>query len=356
MASAEYYDTSGAPSTGSAASSSTMRAEFSLIESGFAKLPDLSGNANKAVVINSGGTGMTVTVGALALAAAFTLSGAFATTLTVTAETNVTLPTTGTLATRAGTETLTNKTITAPVLSGTATGTYTLGGTPTINSPTLVTPALGTPASGVLTNCTGTAAGLTAGNVTTNANLTGHVTSTGNAAVLGSFTLAQLNSAISDADLGITLSTEQATTSGASIDFTGIPSWVKRITIHFVDVSTNGASKPLIQIGDSGGIETTLYSSTGALLTTSAQTVVDSTAGFVIESSSSANAISGTVTLTLEDASDNTWTCTHNLRYGSTMLTGAGTKALSGTLDRVRITTVNGTDEVDAGAINISYE
>ncbi len=65
-------------------------------------------------------------------------------------------------------------------------------------SPTLVTPALGTPASGVATNLTGTAAGLTAGNVTTNANLTGHVTSTGNAAVLGSFTRAQLEAALSD--------------------------------------------------------------------------------------------------------------------------------------------------------------
>lgn len=61
------------------------------------------------------------------------------------------------------TQTLTNKTITAPVFSGTATGTYTLGGTPTISSPTLTTPALGTPSSGTLTNCTGLPqAGLTA--------------------------------------------------------------------------------------------------------------------------------------------------------------------------------------------------
>jgi hypothetical protein len=65
-------------------------------------------------------------------------------------------------------------------------------------SPTLVTPALGTPASGVMTNVTGTAAGLTAGNVTTNANLTGHVTSVGNAAVLGSFTSSQLATALTD--------------------------------------------------------------------------------------------------------------------------------------------------------------
>ena len=88
-----------------------------------------------------------------------------------------------TLASLTGAETLTNKTLTSPILT---------------------TPALGTPASGVLTNCTGTAAGLTAGNVTTNANLTGHVTSVGNAAVLGSFTLAQLNTAVSDADIART--------------------------------------------------------------------------------------------------------------------------------------------------------
>lgn len=65
-------------------------------------------------------------------------------------------------------------------------------------SPTLVTPALGTPSAAVLTNATGTASGLTAGNVTTNANLTGHVTSVGNAAVLGSFTSAQLATALTN--------------------------------------------------------------------------------------------------------------------------------------------------------------
>ena len=73
--------------------------------------------------------------------------------------------------------TLTNKTLTAPVMTA---------------------PALGTPASGVMTNVTGTASGLTAGNVTTNANLTGHITSVGNVAVLGSFTSAHLATALTD--------------------------------------------------------------------------------------------------------------------------------------------------------------
>jgi hypothetical protein len=79
--------------------------------------------------------------------------------------------------------------------------TYLASLTQTLTNKTFVAPALGTPASGVLTNCTGTASGLTAGNVTTNANLTGHITSTGNAAVLGSFTIAQLSTAISDANI-----------------------------------------------------------------------------------------------------------------------------------------------------------
>lgn len=68
----------------------------------------------------------------------------------------------------------------------------------TLTSPIFITPALGTPTSGVATNLTGTAASLTAGTVTTNANLTGHVTSVGNAAVLGSFTSAQLLAALTD--------------------------------------------------------------------------------------------------------------------------------------------------------------
>ena len=82
-----------------------------------------------------------------------------------------------------------------PIVGTTATQTLT---NKTLTSPTLTAPALGTPASGIMTNVTGTASGLTAGNVTTNANLTGHITSVGNAAVLGSFTSAQLLAALTD--------------------------------------------------------------------------------------------------------------------------------------------------------------
>lgn len=80
---------------------------------------------------------------------------------------------------------------TGPILASAANlnnGTTGTGAIVLQTSPTLVTPALGTPASGVATNLTGTAASLTAGTVTTNANLTGPITSTGNATAIASQT------------------------------------------------------------------------------------------------------------------------------------------------------------------------
>lgn len=96
----------------------------------------------------------------------------------------------------------------------------TLTGSQTLTNKTLTAPALGTPASGVATNLTGTASGLTAGSVTTNANLTGHITSTGNAAILGSFTVAQLSTALSDATISGNNSGDQTNITGNSATVT----------------------------------------------------------------------------------------------------------------------------------------
>jgi hypothetical protein len=113
----------------------------------------------------SGGTGV-----ANNAAMTVTGSGNFAYTRTLTAATNVTFPTTGTLATLAGTETFTNKTLTTPIISSISnTGTLTLPTSTdtlvgrattdtltnkTLTSPTLTTPVLGTPSSGTLSSCT----------------------------------------------------------------------------------------------------------------------------------------------------------------------------------------------------------
>jgi trimeric autotransporter adhesin len=121
-----YYDHGTVPATGATGSSSAMRAEFDAIEAGFDKLPTLSGYGNKGVVVNSGGTALTTTIGSMSLGGDLTLGAALTTTggavtLTLTGTTNVTLPTSGTLATLAGTETLTNKTVN--LTSNTLTGT-----------------------------------------------------------------------------------------------------------------------------------------------------------------------------------------------------------------------------------------
>ena len=122
----DYYDHGSFPTTNSSATSASMRAELDLIAAGFAKFPSFSGNGSKPLILNSGATGYTFTTGTLTLAGNFAISGAYATTLTVTGATTVTLPTTGTLATLAGTESLSNKTISGAT-GITSVGTITTG-------------------------------------------------------------------------------------------------------------------------------------------------------------------------------------------------------------------------------------
>lgn len=156
-----------------------------------------------------------------------------------------------------------------------------------------------------------------------------------------------------DVNIGVTLGTEQASTSGTSIDFTGIPAGVRRITVHFVGLSTNGTSPLLVQIGDSGGIETTGYVTFAGRETSS-----NSTAGFIIHSALVAAATwHGKCILSMEDSTDNTWTGIGFLgAAGEAHNTSGGSKATSAVLDRVRVTTAAGADTFDAGVINISYE
>lgn len=167
----DYYTHGSTPATGSPGSSSVMRSEFDLIMAGFAKLPGLTGNGLRALVVNSGGTAVTLTTGTLTLGGAFVTAGGHSLTLTTTGITNVTLPESGTIISTSNTATLTNKTLTAPVLSGTVTGTYTLGGTPTISSPTISSPTLSGTTAGTYT--------LGGTPTITNATLTGTTTLTG---------------------------------------------------------------------------------------------------------------------------------------------------------------------------------
>jgi hypothetical protein len=152
--------------------------------------------------------------------------------------------------------------------------------------------------------------------------------------------------------------TAQASTSGTSIDFTGIPAWVKRITVMFFGVSTNGTSDIIIQLGDAGGPETSGYLSRAAGVEGSSAGAT-STAGLIVTNGmTAASALHGSIALSLEDASDFTWVGTGmlNANGASILHASAGSKATSATLTQVRITTVNGSDTFDAGEINIQYQ
>jgi hypothetical protein len=145
--------------------------------------------------------------------------------------------------------------------------------------------------------------------------------------------------------------------SGTSVDFTGIPSWAKRVTVMFSGLSTNGTSTWLIQLGDSGGVENTGYTGTCSVLgNSSAGTSTVYSAGFLLIATSAAFTGQGTFVITL--LGSNTWTgfgiMGRSDNPNTTM--SAGSKTLSGTLDQIRITTTNGTDTFDAGTINILYE
>jgi len=149
----------------------------------------------------------------------------------------------------------------------------------------------------------------------------------------------------------ITSGTVVASTSGTSIDFTSIPSWVKRITVMFNGVSTSGTAFIWVQIG-SGSVETSGYNSVFQGSTSSGT----ATASFVVGSSAAADVRCGTVVLSTMGS--NLWVASSVIGITSATLTqqGGGAKTTSGVLDRIRITTSNGTDTFDAGSINILYE
>jgi hypothetical protein len=154
--------------------------------------------------------------------------------------------------------------------------------------------------------------------------------------------------------------TAVASTSGTSIDFTGIPAGVRRITVMFRGVSTNGSSPVIVQLGDSGGIETSGYDSSAGEINGSSGSVqvVSSTAGFIIlPAMSAAYTISGTLVITLVNSATNSWVGAVNTKMTSLYTSnGGGDKALSDVLTQLRITTAGGVNTFDAGSINILYE
>ena len=154
------------------------------------------------------------------------------------------------------------------------------------------------------------------------------------------------------------LATSVASTSGTSIDFTSIPSWVKRITVMFVTLSTNGSSPIVVRVG-SGSFQSSGYDAQGWAGSDSSG-VVTNGIPVTFGSQDASWVTTGSMTLLKYDNNLNQFMATGMAGFNSVQSNGFSftgyTPVLSGALDRIRITTISGTDTFDAGTINILYE
>ena len=152
---------------------------------------------------------------------------------------------------------------------------------------------------------------------------------------------------------------QTATGVETEFDFTSIPAGVKRITVMIAGFSTNGTDAFTVQLGDSGGLETTGYL---GLMQGAGVTGANYSSSFeLMRAPASAGTFHGVMTLTRMDESTNLWLCnaitSRSDSTGTATQYGAGSKALSATLDRLRVTTSGGVNTIDSGSkINISYE
>ena len=153
----------------------------------------------------------------------------------------------------------------------------------------------------------------------------------------------------SDGSGTLTNGTTTATTSGTTKDITGIPSWAKRISVALAGVSTNGTSAVILQLGTSGGIISTGYTSNAG------NSAV--TNGFAFFGTSASDVRSGVYNIM--NLGSGLWVCSvsgKSAGAAGSVFGGGGDLTGAGTIDRVRLTTVGGTDTFDAGSFNVFWE
>lgn len=174
-------------------------------------------------------------------------------------------------------------------------------------------------------------------------------------AVAGTYTqtLPQITGTLGTLNSG----TAQSSASGTSITFSSIPANVRRITVMYSGMSTNGTSTVQVQLGTSGGLKTSGYTGVAMYIGgVNSCGGTSNTTGLPMVNPGAADVYSGSLIIT--NLSGNTWVCMganghSNNNYGH--LSG-GDVTLSGTLTQLAINMANGTDAFDAGTINILYE
>jgi hypothetical protein len=138
------------------------------------------------------------------------------------------------------------------------------------------------------------------------------------------------------------------TTSGATADVTGIPSWATEVTLHFIGTSAASAVSMRVRVGGASGFVTTGYISTASRQPTSGN-VTSSTTSFVCDTDTSASdAIYGH--MTLKKSVGNQWSQSHTVLASSTNVSvGAGHISMSEALTQLRVFPASG--DFDAGAV-----
>lgn len=226
--------------------------------------------------------------------------------------------------------------VTGSITSGTAISTATTSFTASISGTTMTVTAVASGTVDIGKIITGT--GVTAG-TSILAQLTGSPGS------IGTYTVS----------VSQTVASTTITVVGA--EFINIPSGVKRITVMFNGVSTASTSNVQIQLGTSSGVENTGYSGQAAIIlgTNSTAILSNVTSGVPIYANLAADIRSGAITFS--NLTGNTWVASGTISSGADGMCMVGyTKTLSAVLDRVRVTTLTGTEAFDAGSINILYE
>lgn len=142
------------------------------------------------------------------------------------------------------------------------------------------------------------------------------------------------------------------------VDFT-IPAWAKRVVITGASVSTNGTAYPRIQIGDSGGVETTGYAGASSTIAgTNVNTSSVFSSGFDFFDGGTASSVRHLVVILTRHDATHTWLCemkSSESNFARVMF-GVGSKQLSSSLTTVRFTTTNGTNAFDGGSLNVRCE